>query len=661
MNIEFGKSKKDIIRYIILGLLYIVGIILTWDGGLEIKFIYTWLLFLGVVRVSFKRDLSFLEDIFYPLHAFVIGSYINHALFLYNSIMVELLEVKSVTLYSIFMLKWGGYIVEFCVIVGIYFLLRLCCVKAKVSAIIAPVPTLILCLADLFVFYFRNNELSPLDFLSIRTAMNVVGNYVFPFKRPLMLAYIPFTLFVFSVFVFKGKSSKAKVSLKKRIISSSVFLVLIVSCVCTAYFSTLELSKTRKVEYFGSKPACGNGFITNFAMQIQNLKPRKPSGYDASQFADLYSAPSSPEDKPTIIVIMNESWADLSIYEDQIGTFEEVMPYIRGMADMENTISGYAYSSVFGGNTANSEFEFLTGLTMAGLPNGSVPYSLYLSESVYSLPRYLSMLGYETIAMHPYSSSSWNRTMAYPNLGFDSMMYVDDFSYQESDLIRGKSGLIPGLGYVSDECAYRNIIEMENNNSSDAPVFYFLVTIQNHGGFIPSDETYEIPDYVQGVTNAPELNNYLTLVNKSDEAFEYLINELSGSDKKYVVLMFGDHQPALDDVEGEEIAGGRRWVVPYVLWTNYDMSDEYEGTRGTSLNYLPLDVLNVSGIPMSPYFEYISDIRESIPALNPAGYFSREINSWCEPSVYGASMDETYLNQYYALEYYALFDSSNEW
>lgn len=79
---------------------------------------------------------------------------------------------------------------------------------------------------------------------------------------------------------------------------------------------------------------------------------------------------------------MNESFADLKAVGD-LQTSKDYMPFFRKLK--ENTIKGYTYSSVFGGNTANSEFEFMTGNTLAFLPDNSVPYQLFLRSKTAGL------------------------------------------------------------------------------------------------------------------------------------------------------------------------------------------------------------------------------------------------------------------------------------
>ena len=65
--------------------------------------------------------------------------------------------------------------------------------------------------------------------------------------------------------------------------------------------------------------------------------------------------------QPNIVVIMDEAFSDLSVWGD-FETSEEVMPYFKMM--QQEAVGGEVYVSVKGGNTANTEFEFLTGDTM---------------------------------------------------------------------------------------------------------------------------------------------------------------------------------------------------------------------------------------------------------------------------------------------------------
>ena len=130
-----------------------------------------------------------------------------------------------------------------------------------------------------------------------------------------------------------------------------------------------------------------NGLALSFIVNLRYLKIDKPEGYSQEELAKIQDEISSGNSdsnvsadnidltkKPNIIVIMNEAFSDLSVLGDYT-TNTEVMPFISSLS--ENTQKGWMYSSVKGGNTANTEFEFLTGLSMYFLPTGSIPYQQF--------------------------------------------------------------------------------------------------------------------------------------------------------------------------------------------------------------------------------------------------------------------------------------------
>mgnify|MGYP000317396765 FL=1 len=68
---------------------------------------------------------------------------------------------------------------------------------------------------------------------------------------------------------------------------------------------------------------------------------------------------------------MNESLSDLRA-DGSFTTNQEYFPFISRLS--ENTVKGQLCMPVFGSMTSNSEFEFLTGDSMALLPANSIAY-----------------------------------------------------------------------------------------------------------------------------------------------------------------------------------------------------------------------------------------------------------------------------------------------
>ena len=127
-----------------------------------------------------------------------------------------------------------------------------------------------------------------------------------------------------------------------------------------------------------------DGTAVAFLMELKYIVVEKPDGYNKEDAAALLASydtndTESATHTPNIIVIMNEAFSDLSVLGD-FETNEDYMPFLHSLMQegTPNTISGHLNVSVLGGNTANTEFEFLTGCSMAFLPFRSIPYDTYM-------------------------------------------------------------------------------------------------------------------------------------------------------------------------------------------------------------------------------------------------------------------------------------------
>ena len=172
------------------------------------------------------------------------------------------------------------------------------------------------------------------------------------------------------------------------------------------------------------------------------------------QFPDDVDIVENTEGFPNVIVIMKESFSDLALAYD-MELAEDPIAYFQEIVNGDNVVSGIMHSSQFGGGTANIEYECLTQNETAFLPTGSMPYQQYIKSEIPSLASRLNELGYTTTAIHPYYGSGWCRNIVYPLLGFDQMIFKDDFAAPKK--IRN---------YISDESAFQKIIELYEEKAS---------------------------------------------------------------------------------------------------------------------------------------------------------------------------------------------------
>ena len=515
-------------------------------------------------------------------------------------------------------------------------------------------------MANHYLISFRGRTLFPGDFLTLRTAANVAGNYDY---RPDSMQWLTIGIFaaVLVLLSFLPREEKRLFDWRgfaPAAVGTAVFLA--------AFFGT------GWVEGLGIEPSMwttrGNGLVLNFTVCLKYMKVEKPDSYSQETLAAL--AGESPSDaadtaasadggiRPVnVIVIMNESLSDLSVLPG-VETNMDAMPFLRSLT--ENTVKGYAYSSVFGGTTANSEYEFLTGNTTAFLPAGTVPYQMYVSPGDPSLVGQMEALGYTTIAAHPYRSSGWNRPTVYADYGFDEVYFESDF--QDRAYMRGDER----TGYVTDRCDYENLIRWYEEKEEGQPLFLFNVTMQNHSAYqmawtnLPKEVwlTGELENRFQTV------NQYLSLVYQSDQAFEDLIDYFSQVEEPTMILLFGDHQPQVatnfyTDVLGtnpDTADAQKKQMVPFVLWANYDIP-EAQGVE-LSLNYLSALLMDTANLPMTGYQKFLSQLWETAPVINTVGIRDAQGNWYGENAALPEELDGA-IEDYKVLLYNNVFDKKD--
>lgn len=398
------------------------------------------------------------------------------------------------------------YLNILCVVIACsFFLLVFGRIRSAVST--ASGVLLLLCIINQYVYQFRGSELRWADFLSVRTALNVASGYSFQLYPIIVQCLLCWSWTLFAA----GALPKEPISPTRPLILRICGAAAVIVCVVLFCRTSSHLAP-----YLWDREGSQHmGYLLNFSLGIRNSVVHTPQDYHelVADLEDQYPQQkvSLPEELPNIVVIMDESLADMRILGD-LKTNQPVTPFLDSLTD--NTIRGFALSSVFGGSTASSEFEFLTGSSMAFLPNGSIAYQQYLRQTTYALPWLLQSYGYETFATHPYFESGWNRQVAYDLLGFQNATFLG--VYPEEDLVRS---------YVSDREMFQYILD-RLDQQGDAPLFLFGITMQNHGGY--EDTSYKNTITLQG-ESFHRAEQYLSLIHETDEAVELLLTKLKNS------------------------------------------------------------------------------------------------------------------------------------
>lgn len=518
--------------------------------------------------------------------------------------------------------SFGIYFINALFYISIMALLFAATRSMRWSAIVTVILAFAFNLSSYIVNILRGTPLIPGDFLAVGTAAQVAENYTFKMEYPIVVATVIASLAVAMAAKF---SFKLKFKYKNIIVPVSGVLTAAVFFGSLAFVDYSYVDMDVFDQYHANNT---HGTIYSFYINVRKMMLKRPEGYTEEEVLKLLSASETEEQeikkKPNIIVIMNESFADLKVIGD-FKTNEDYMPFFKSLS--KNTVKGELLVSPFGGYTCNTEFEFLTGLSMGLLPPGTTPYLQYASKPFsFALPAHLSELGYKTAAIHPYLGRCWNRNKVYDLLGFDEFVSLDngfdEFVTEDNwEYVRN---------YISDRTSYRAVINMLNDKKQDERMFIFNVTMQNHGGY-----TYESADFptitisdMEG--HYKETEQYLSLIKESDNALRELAEYLKSYSEPTMVVFFGDHQPAVEQEFFEELYGKplsklsheelqQRYKVPFLIWTNYDIPSETD--VHSSVNYLSDILLDTAGLPKTEVGNFTSSIRAEIPQINVMGHY----------------------------------------
>ena len=489
--------------------------------------------------------------------------------------------------------------------------------------------------ANMFLKDYKGSPLLPMDLGSIRTAANVAAVFTFRINCRIVTA-LSMTC---AVWYMLGRRRMLKSHRLRQRLERLTGLAVIAG-VCAVFYGTDTFSDNyMKPDFFNQTRGYEtHGAFAEFMLNTKYLFMNEPNGYSAQAVADLLEEAKTgtasiyetamkrqndpvtgstlPEQKPDIIVIMNESYSDLSVIGD-FSTNIPYMPYVDSLIGQENVIEGNVYVSTIGTGTSNTEFEFLTGNTMAFLPGGSNAYQLYVNTEQPGLVTTLKDQSYTADAFHPYFKSSWNRTAVYDFMHFDRFLTIERMS-----------GYKKIRRFVSDAWDFEEIERMYSQKGDD-PMFIFNITMQNHSSYETKYDNFPQDVWLTGLKGSyPETDQYLSLIRKTDEDFKNLISYFSRQEDPVIILMFGDHQPFIEDGFYEEVMGmklndlpdeiqQKRYITRFILWANYDIPEGY--IDEISVNYLSSLLMEFTGLETTPYQKWLADLYEEVPVITALG------------------------------------------
>lgn len=484
-----------------------------------------------------------------------------------------------------------------------------------------------------FKLELRSEPFFPWDLAQAAEATDVVSTAGLTMQRSMLGTLLIFSMLVYLAFWIPADKSK----FLQRFLETVAFTGAIVGLVLGVYLDSDRSQSVLKITadmWNQARYYRNYGVISGFLTNIQNLEIDTPDNYGkesvqalvdtTSQLArkreNLFSNSFGAQqdvrvEKPDIIYIMDESFWDVSELEKYGVVFDQDVTTNLTQLKREAAF-GRAYSPSFGGGTCDVEFEAVTGYSKEFLPAGSKPYQQHVTSAMQSIAGFLkTRQGYQTAAVHGYYKRFWSRNTAYPNLGIDTFVGLDDMQNPEK-----KRSEIWKNGLVTDAEMARQIEDLYENmiSESTAPVFLLAVTMQNHTSYTrnnyPDGERVRVLSAPEGIDEDTlgSLEDFATGVRDADAMLGKLTNYFQNVDHPVILVFWGDHYNPIgsnlsvytatgyaeNDSQDPNLHG-----MPLLIWSNYWKAPIEFGTVG-AYQISPL-VTELYGLDRPLFFEYL--------------------------------------------------------
>ena len=456
--------------------------------------------------------------------------------------------------------------------------------------------------ANCIILTYRMTPFSAEDFSLLPMLARIVKNYMTPGLIFTVAAVIVSLLIGTVVLWFRlPKDMSAKTSMRslRLNILKTACMVLALSFSLNMGMKTQALSQDFKnladaYEEYGfaycfsnsvvdkgiAKPELYSEEMMDIIVSGMENTPSAACGVTADETVKTTSADAESADSlyPDIIMIQLESFFD-PMYIKGFTYSHDPVPFFRHLKEEET--SGFLTVPVVGAGTANTEFECLTGMSTSFFGAGEYPYNTVLSEQTCeSLAYILGDHGYATSAVHNNTGTFYNRNTVFSNMGFDNFI-PEEYMY----------GIERTYTNWAKDAVLTDVI-MDRLDITDAQDFIYTITVQSHGRY-PQEEARSDPyitvtpdiEFYDENYNVYPLEYYVNQICEVDQFTEELIGRLEERGAPAMVIMYGDHLPALGFDE-DDLTLPSLYSTEYVIWDNFgfDMQDtdleaEQLGTR----------------------------------------------------------------------------------
>ncbi len=450
--------------------------------------------------------------------------------------------------------------------------------------------------AQHFMLVLRDDMIQPRDVAMAGEAMRVVGSLLEDGQ------YITQTMIIGLLVMGVGIPMLflGVCVLKKRLIARLLGILLSCTVLAGSCGAALRLEKMDFVH--PADDYSHRGFLIAFvsrALEEPAQIMTMPDDYDEQRviqaLAPYAGSKEEPMVKPNILYVMSESLFDLT---DDMQLSEDPLTYFK---ELQQTYWGGNFlTKMFGGATASVEYEVLTGYP---IEDTGVAYNMSAGSIRTGMSSVVSVLrnyGYYAEALHPNGGGFYGRRDVYAAMGFDNAHFIDALDAPPEE----------EFPYPSDAYVFEQLIKVYENRPKDRPWFCHAITYQNHGGYSFASTLSEVR-VEEELTESQMLNatNYVNMLKLSDNALRDLIAYFDAQEEPIMIVMWGDHAPALTSLgitlPADTLSLMRYYTTPLLIYNNFGLEIE-DMPETIGAHRLSAYVLRQLGMDRDAYFNYLS-------------------------------------------------------
>jgi phosphoglycerol transferase MdoB-like AlkP superfamily enzyme len=205
---------------------------------------------------------------------------------------------------------------------------------------------------------------------------------------------------------------------------------------------------------------------------------------------------------------------------------------------------GFSISPVFGGKTAQAEFEVLCGVPAFGEMTG-VEFNNFTGAPAHCLPGILEKAGYQTMASNAYDPSFFNAPSAYKGLGFGAMYFPKEYSAANGTyLSRGDTA--QEMGYMFDRPFFEQNLAYITpllKTPDRKPMLNYLLTVYGHFPHLMNKEKRPLVLKMRSKFKDQFLEWAANQLYYRSQAVAEYVNRLVEVDPDSLIILVSDHLP----------------------------------------------------------------------------------------------------------------------